>query len=117
MSPSRLPYSLAVLLVCVAAYLATGVFIDTPRALLAGLVAAFALRLAFSPDRAVTFAWALVLALVGCVMEGAISSAGGFAYHAVDVFNVPYWLAALYLNGSFLVLQIVRRVETHYGSV
>ena len=50
-------------------------------------------------------------------MEGAGYVMGTFAYREQQVFHVPYWLAGLYLNGSFVVLQIVRGVEERYGHV
>lgn len=101
----------------VAAYFATGIFAGTPQLLLAGLVLAWLLRVAISADRPVVVAFALVLALAGCAIEGAISATGQFAYRDPEIFHVPYWLAGLYLNGSFVVLQIVRRVEERYGKI
>ena len=101
----------------VCAYAATGLFVDSPQALLAGLLAAWAIRTALDRDRLAVVVYAIILAVIGCAMEGAGFVAGTFAYRDQQVFHVPYWLAGLYMNGSFVVLQIVRRVEVRYGEV
>lgn len=111
-SGATLAFSLA-WFVC--AYAATGVFRDSPTALLAGLLLAWALRVAVSRERGVVVLYGLVLAVVGVLIEGAGYVAGTFAYRDREIFHVPYWLAGLYMNGSFLVLQIVRAVEERYG--
>lgn len=101
----------------VAAYFATGVYAGTPMLLLAGLLLAWLLRLAISPDRWVVAAFSLLLAVAGCGIEGALSATGTFSYRDPEIFHVPYWLAGLYLNGSFVLLQIVRRIEQRYGKI
>lgn len=101
----------------VLAYAATGLFSESPQALLAGLLLAWAIRTAFDRDRGVVAVYALILAVIGCVMEGAGFVAGNFAYRTQQVFHVPYWLAGLYMNGSFVVLQVVRTVEERYGRI
>ena len=99
----------------IAADFATGLFWQQPLWLALGLSLAWLLRLVAARDRGVTVGYSLVLAAIGVLMEGGLSSLTGFAYASPDFFNVPCWLPALYLNGAFLVLQIVHRVEARYA--
>lgn len=99
----------------VAAYAASGLFLAWPRALLVGYVLAWLLRVALGRDRGATLVFGLVLAVIGCLVEGLLTLTGDVAYSAPEIFHVPWWLAGLYLHGAFVVLQVVRRVEEHYG--
>lgn len=99
----------------VTAYFATGFYWQHSLALATVLTVAWILRLYLSRDRAITFVYSIVLAVIGVLMEGSLSRMTGFAYAAPDFYNVPYWLPALYLNGAFLVLQIVYKVEKRYA--
>ncbi len=69
---------------------------------------AFAVRWAFTYDRAWLFILALAMALGGMAAEGAMSAAGLVTYRHSDVFNVPYWLGGLYLHGAFALREGMR---------
>lgn len=103
------------ILAFVAVYFASGVFVDHPRALLWGFVGAWLLRLVFEPDRGSIAAFSLLLAVGGCVVEGALTLTGEFSYSAPEWFHVPLWLAGLYLHGAFATLYLARRIEGGYG--
>lgn len=112
--PSRADIALGLVLF-VAAYAASGVFLAWPHKLLIAFVVTWLLRVATSSNPAITFTFGLLLAVGGCVVEGLLMLTGDVAYRSPEIFHVPWWLAGLYLHGSFVVLQIVRYVETQYG--
>lgn len=113
---SATPGQAGISLACfVAAYAASGLFLAWPHGLLIGFVATWLLRVAFSRDRAVTFVFGLILAVMGCLIEGLLMLSGDVAYSAPEIFHVPWWLGGLYLHGAFVVLQLVRLVEEHHG--
>lgn len=114
----RLPSTTQLLtstLAFVAVYALSGLFNEHPQALLWAFVLSWLARLALSPDRTPLALFGVVLALVGCVVEGLITRTGEFAYRAPEFFHVPLWLAGLYLHGSIAILYIVRRLESAYG--
>lgn len=111
-SPAQVSMSLAGF---VAAYAASGVFLAWPQGLLIGFVATWLLRLAFSRDRAATFIFGVILAVMGVLVEGLLMLTGDVAYSAPEIFHVPWWLGGLYLHGAFVVLQLVRLVEERHG--
>lgn len=105
------------LVLFIAVYFITGIFSGTPGPLLAGLLVAWAVRIALCRERTMLVIWSLVLALIGCLIEGASSAAGMFHYARPEIFHVPYWLAALYMHGSFVVLDLVGTIERRYHRV
>lgn len=93
----------------VGAYAASGVFHEHPWALLAGLVALFAARLAFAQRPLIVLTYAALLGVTGCLSEGLLSATGLFAYSHEDVLNVPLWLFGLYLHGAPMALALAAR--------
>lgn len=94
----------------VAAYGISGVVGEThPTAFFAALVVLWAVRVALlRHDRAVWIGYGIALAVVGVICEGVVSMAGLFDYRLQQIVDCPWWLAGLYLHGSFPLLQINR---------
>jgi hypothetical protein len=95
-----------------AAYGVTGLFRDHPRALLAGMLVAFAARLAVREDRVPLLAWSLLVAAGGVAWEALISGLGLFHYAQPDLVGVPIWLPAIYLHGAPLAFPLVRGMRS-----
>ncbi len=79
-----------------AAYFSTGLFFMTPRVLTAGLVAAWLVRVALHPSRAMVV-HSIGCAILGPLFEMALSSTGAFVYTR-PTYIIPMWLPALYLH-------------------
>ena len=100
-----------------AAYFATGIFKDSPRALTAALSLAWLLRVAIAPSVEKVFS-GIAFAVCGSLFEAALSSTGAFRYlvpngiggngesGALGGIGVPVWLPALYLHVSLLTRSI-----------
>ncbi|WP_320668667.1 hypothetical protein [Patulibacter defluvii] len=79
-----------------------------PWRLTALLAVAWLVMFAFTPAKKAVLASSILLGVLGPFFEGAFSAAGLFDYAHVDVFHTPLWLAALYINGGFVMVQAAR---------
>ncbi len=91
----------------VAAYALTAVDHASPNLVLGVLVGSWLWRVSAGAPRWIVL-YALATAVVGPLMESAISRAGAFHYLAPDFLGVARWLPALYLHAG-LVAEPVRR--------
>jgi hypothetical protein len=89
-------------------YLMSGFGNESPAALSFVFYGAFALRLAFTYERAWLLAVAVTLAIGGMAAEGTMGAAGIVAYRHVDVFHVPLWLGGVYMHGAFALREGMR---------
>jgi hypothetical protein len=85
----------------------TSIAVNGPSApiFLVALVVLVAVRLAFAatPGDPV---FALVAALAGPAVEGAIHAIGAFGYTEPDVLGLPLWLPALWANGGLAIRRL-----------
>lgn len=93
-----------------AAYLATGLFDSSSHALLVGLVALWAARMAGSPGRREEALFSLGLAVGGTAWESFLTSTGVYGFLRPGLGSVPLWLPGLYLNAGPLAVQIASRL-------
>jgi hypothetical protein len=89
-------------------YLASGFGNESPALLSLVFYGSFALRWAFTYERAWLLVLALALAIGGMTTEGAMGAAGLVAYRHVDVFHVPLWLGSVYMHGAFALREGMR---------
>ncbi|MFZ5564578.1 MAG: hypothetical protein ACOZBW_11040 [Thermodesulfobacteriota bacterium] len=89
-------------------YLLSGFGNREPALLSAVFYGAFALRLAFTYEKAFLLILALILAVAGMFAEGFLSALGLVSYRQPEVYHVPFWLGALYLHGAFALRQGMR---------
>jgi len=92
-------------LVLCAAYVVTGPMHHSGSSLAVGLTAAWAVRAALRRTRSETV-FAVLLAIVGPLVEASLSALGLFTYRQPDVLGVPIWLGAIYLHAGPLVGEI-----------
>ena len=89
-------------------YLASGFGNESPAALSLVFYGTFALRCAFTYERAWLLAVAITLAAGGMAVEGSMGAAEIVAYRHVDVFHVPFWLGGVYMHGAFALREGMR---------
>ena len=89
-------------------YLMSGFGNESPAALSLVFYGAFAVRWAFTYERAWLLAVAVTLAIGGMAAEGSMGAAEIVAYRHVDVFHVPMWLGGVYMHGAFALREGMR---------
>lgn len=89
-------------------YLMSGFGNESPAALSLVFYGAFAVRWAFTYERAWLLAVAVTLAIGGMAVEGSMGAAEIVAYRQVDVFHVPMWLGGVYMHGAFALREGMR---------
>ena len=89
-------------------YLMSGFGNESPAALSLVVYGAFAVRWAFTYERAWLLAVAVTLAIGGMAVEGSMGAAEIVAYRHVDVFHVPMWLGGVYMHGAFALREGMR---------
>jgi hypothetical protein len=89
-------------------YLASGFGNESPALLSLVFYGSFALRWAFTYERAWLLVLAVALAIGGMTTEGAMGAVGLVAYRHVDVFHVPLWLGGVYMHGAFALREGMR---------
>ena len=89
-------------------YLASGFGNESPALLSLVFYGSFALRGAFTYERAWLLVLAVALAIAGMTTEGAMGAVGLVAYRHVDVFHVPLWLGGVYMHGAFALREGMR---------
>ena len=97
------------------AYLASCLFDE--RALAAVFLVTWAARMAFTPARAETIVYSILLAVLGSSFEAALSSTGAFVYDKAAYTIVPLWLPGLYMHGAPLGLHLVALLEDEAKTV
>lgn len=91
-----------------AAYLASGLLVAWPGALVALYAATFAGRLVARPDRLPVLLHALGIAAGGVLAESILAGSGAFWYLDPHVAHVPVWLPGIYLHGGPLALAVAK---------
>lgn len=89
-------------------YLMSGFGSREPALLSAIFYGAFFLRLAFTYERRFLLMLALILAVAGMLAEGALAAFDLVHYRQPEIFNVPFWLGALYMHGAFALRESMR---------
>lgn len=89
-------------------YLLSGFGSREPALLAAVFYIAFVIRLAFTYEKSFLLLTALVLAPAGMFAEGALAALGLVHYRLPEIFNVPWWLGALYMHGAFALREAMR---------
>lgn len=89
-------------------YLASGFGNESPALLSLVFYGTFALRWAFTYERAWLLAVAVTLAIGGMTAEGSMGAAEIVAYRHVDIFHVPFWLGGVYMHGAFALREGMR---------
>lgn len=100
---------IAELCLLVAAYTSTVVLADAPAVVTLGLLALLAGRLLLRPERG-DWAYALIAAIAGPVVEAVISAIGAFDYADPDFAGIPMWLPALWANGGLFIRRLLAPV-------
>ena len=90
------------------AYVLTGFASNDPSMLAVILFLSFCVRLLFAHDRAFMSVAAVALAAAGVFTEGTLALTGQMAYSHPQFYGTPYWLAALYMHGTFAVRDGIR---------
>jgi Protein of unknown function (DUF2878) len=109
--PARTPYwtpvvRIAELCLLLVAYLSTVVLADAPVVVTAALAALLVARLALWPVPG-DWAYALIAAAAGAVIEALLSAAGAFDYADPDVAGIPMWLPFLWANGGIFIRRLL----------
>jgi Protein of unknown function (DUF2878) len=109
--PPRTPYwtpavRIAELCLLVAAYLSTVVLADAPVVVTAALAALLVARLTVWPVPG-DWAYALIAAVAGAVVEALLSAAGVFDYADPDLAGIPMWLPFLWANGGIFIRRLL----------
>lgn len=79
-----------------------------PLLLAALFYAAALVRIGVARDRAFMGVLAIVLAIMGTVVEGAMTQVGLVRYREPEVLGVPFWLGGLYMHGAFALRDGMR---------
>lgn len=89
-------------------YLASGFGNESPGLLSLVFYGSFALRWAFTYERAWLLVVAVALAIGGMTVEGSMGALELVAYRHTDVFHVPFWLGGVYMHGAFALREGMR---------
>ncbi len=89
-------------------YLLSGFAQNDPNLLALILYLSFAIRLLASYERGFILFAALLMALGGSFVEGTLSVLGQMQYAQPQIYHVPLWLGALYMNGAFCLRESFR---------
>jgi len=89
-------------------YLSSGFGNESPALLSLVFYGSFALRWAFTYERAWLLVLAVALAIGGMTTEGSLGALELVAYRHADVFHVPLWLGGVYMHGAFALREGMR---------
>ena len=89
-------------------YLLSGFAHAYPNLLSLILYLSFGLRLTVTYERGFLFTMAVLMAFGGHVVEGSLAALGQMQYSEPQIYHVPYWLGALYMNGAFCLRESFR---------
>ncbi|NHB57724.1 hypothetical protein G9F32_06710 [Acinetobacter sp. 194] len=94
-------------------YILSGFGNFDPTVLCIILYSTFLIRWLFSYDRMWLLILAILLAIGGMFAEGLLADFGQVKYRHSDIFNVPYWLGAVYMHGAFALRAGMRALVYH----
>jgi hypothetical protein len=89
-------------------YLLSGFGSREPALLSAIFYGAFFLRLSVTYEKGFLLLLALILAVAGMIAEGSLAVFNLVHYRQPEIFNVPFWLGALYMHGAFALRESMR---------
>ncbi|MEW6079666.1 MAG: hypothetical protein AB1724_17810 [Thermodesulfobacteriota bacterium] len=89
-------------------YLLSGFGSREPGLLSAIFYGAFVLRLAVTYEKGFLLLLALIMAVTGMIAEGSLAVFELVHYRQPEIFNVPFWLGALYMHGAFALRESMR---------